>query len=103
MLQVFADELSGAAIVFDESHFRRATRECLDTNRPRTCAQIQQARAYDTRRENVEERFAQPIRSRAYVQACERLQAAAFVLSRDDSHPQTSDLRPQTSDFVLQI
>src|SRR5262245_8528970 len=63
-----------------------AARQRLDADCARPGADVGETRSFDPRRQDVEDRLAQTIRSRAYAQPFERFQAATLVDSGDDSH-----------------
>src|SRR5438270_260952 len=60
-VEILFNQRAHPAGLIDKRDVRRATRERFDSNRARTGAQIEKPRAFDPRRENIEQRLTQTI------------------------------------------
>src|SRR6185503_10516205 len=85
--KVVGDERLRAAILFDERYMRRAATERLDPDRAGAREAVEDARALDPRREDVEQRLAQLVGRRPQPIPCRGLEATALQRSCYHSHP----------------
>ena len=61
-LDIGRDQCRHFSRSIDKDNFHRAARQRFDSDRARSRTQVKKSRALDSRREDVEERLAQPIR-----------------------------------------
>src|SRR2546421_598228 len=64
----------------------RAAGKRLEPHRSRTCIEIENARAFDPRRDDVEDVLAHAVGSRTRLPTAWREDRVALALARDDSH-----------------
>ena len=85
-VEVLADEFCGGRMIFDEGHVGGAAAERFDADGASAGEDVKEARANDTRAEDVEERFAKAVAGRAKREPLQALQDAAAIFAGDDSH-----------------
>src|ERR1035437_7671031 len=88
--QILPDRLQRVAIALQKERTACAAAQSLNTYRPRSGIGVQKRRAFDLRRQDVEERLAQAVRRGTRSIARNALQAAGTELSCDDPHHPTA-------------
>src|SRR5690348_5220396 len=87
--KVFANQFDGRIVLFEEDDFLRAAAECFDADGAGSREDVQEARAFDHRAEDVEESFAEAVAGGPEFASPERFDLAAAELSGDDAHDST--------------
>ena len=83
LIEIRFNQRAHSPRLIHERGVRRAAGQRFNSNRARSSAQIQKPRAFDSRRENIEQRLAQAIRSRPRLQRRWTLQSPSAIFSGD--------------------
>ncbi len=73
-------------MIFDEGHVSSAAAEGFDADGTGAGKDVEEARAYHARAEDVEKRFAQAIAGRTESEAFQAFEDAATIFAGDDAH-----------------
>src|SRR6185503_19510923 len=91
--EVLLDERDGAAVLLDERHLRRTAADRLDPDRARSGESIEDTRAVDARRQDVEQRLAELVGRRTQSVPAGGFETTAFQATGDNPHGRVTRFR----------
>src|SRR2546428_11795666 len=85
-VEILFDQRAHLFGLIDKNYVRRAARQRFDSHRTCSGTEVKKSRAFDSRRENTEERLAQTVRSRPRLQRRRTLQSPPAKFSGNNAH-----------------